>query len=66
MVNLGAFVWSKWAQVGKNAVAILSQAAFLHTNYSRNIELSSNNLAILPVIYSSKNKKFLPLVVGSI
>jgi hypothetical protein len=40
----------------KNAVAIFSQAAFLHTNYSRNTELSSNNLAILPVIYSSKNK----------
>jgi hypothetical protein len=34
----------------------LSQAAFLHTNYSRNPELSWNNLAILPVIDSSKNK----------
>jgi hypothetical protein len=56
MVNLGAFVWSKWAQVGKNALAIFSQAAFLHTNYSRNPELSCNNLAILPVIDSSKKK----------
>jgi hypothetical protein len=35
---------------------LVTQAAFLHTNYSRNTELSSNNLAILPVIYSSKNK----------
>ncbi len=40
----------------KMALAILSQAAFLHTNYSRNPELSWNNLAILPVIDSSKNK----------
>jgi hypothetical protein len=35
---------------------LVTQATFLHTKYLRNTELSSNNLAILARIYSSKNK----------